>query len=210
MSLSLSLSLSLSVCVCLFACLSLCLCVSLLLSLSLSLSVVWERGSAVGVGKAREWESRTWASEEASTAGTGGPGAGHCPQQGWDVQCVTRNTHHTHNCTHSRTHTNTADWQVNMQADMRDIYIYRHKAHHWTNSVHTNSDPHTHAQDLYLSSLHSPHSSTQSGMRNKTTTLRVDSSLLQNRLTDRWRRRAGGGQRETNGSLCLCAIVAGH
>ncbi|XP_068447387.1 epidermal growth factor receptor substrate 15-like 1 isoform X12 [Clinocottus analis] len=62
---------------------------------------IWERGSAAGVGKARERASRARAAEEAQAAGAGRPGAGNRPQQGRDVQRMTWNPNRTHRYSHT-------------------------------------------------------------------------------------------------------------
>uniref|UniRef100_A0A8C4Z9N8 Epidermal growth factor receptor substrate 15-like 1 n=1 Tax=Gadus morhua TaxID=8049 RepID=A0A8C4Z9N8_GADMO len=47
-------------------------------------ATIWERGPADGVGQAGERAGRARAAEEVAAAGAGGPGAGHCPEQGRD------------------------------------------------------------------------------------------------------------------------------
>lgn len=74
-----------------------CVCVSLFLW------VVWKRGSAAGVGEARERASRTREAQEAQAAGAGRPGASHRPQQGRDVQRMTWNPDHISLNTHKLT-----------------------------------------------------------------------------------------------------------
>ncbi|XP_034036071.1 epidermal growth factor receptor substrate 15-like 1 isoform X2 [Thalassophryne amazonica] len=70
---------------------------------------IWKRGSAAGVGKAGERASRAGTPQTAPPARAGRPGAGHRPQQGGDVPCMTQTPPHaqTHTYIYTHTHNNT-------------------------------------------------------------------------------------------------------